>query len=98
MAEQPPAAVMRLVHGDTVDPGFNRTLSPELVHSTEDLKKDLLHHVAGITGVTQEPEGKVINGRLVALDQFLIGALAAGTQTSEETFVFRGEVRILVQQ
>src|ERR1019366_1745024 len=53
MPEEPAARVVGFIHGNPIDPRFQRALAAEGAHIPEDLQEHFLHHVAGLALIVQ---------------------------------------------
>jgi len=84
-----------LVDRNPVDPGLQGALRSKASDIAEDLEEDLLHHVAGVGLIVQEPQGQHVNRLLEPADQVLVCALGPGPQTLDQTEIFdiRGSFR-----
>jgi hypothetical protein len=88
MPDEPAAAVVRFIYGDTVDPGAQAAPLAEGSDSTEDFYKNLLNHITGFRLVAHQPVNDAENGLLVTPEEFFVCFLDAGSKSAQNARIF----------
>ena len=80
----PPLSVLCAIDDDAVDPGAERSVSPETSELAVDLEKDLLSHVGRLVVAPEQAVGQVENHVLITLDELIEGTVVALETTLDE--------------